>query len=69
MERLAKLLVPNGGAGPPAIPWGGTLLKADGRPYWLRSPPTPPLLRPGGFRRSVKDRATLDLFGETENPT
>lgn len=46
-----------------------SLLAEDGRPYWLRSPPTPPLLRPGGFRKSGKDRETLDLFGDPANPT
>lgn len=40
-----------------------SLLSADGRPYWLRSPPTPPLLRRDGSARASKwDGLTLDLF-------
>jgi hypothetical protein len=45
-----------------------SLLAADGLPYWLCSPPTPPLLRLGGSRRG-KDRATLELFPDPESPT
>jgi len=39
-----------------------SLLSEDGRPYWLRTPPTPPVLRRAGLRKPMKDPETLELF-------
>lgn len=39
-------------------------LRGIGPPYWLRTPPIPPLLRRVGFPKPGKDTATLDLFAQ-----